>query len=506
MKEETRDIMIRKIIDKKNQCYIYPSEYQLTIGTAIYELRRYKKIANDYINEPEDYVKEHIVVINGKRRHIVTYASSDKGAALRQLHHWFKFFLSFIYEPADNSFAYRRGLNVKLCLNEHLENNTFLKTDIHSYFDSIQFDTLYNKICIHDGNKTSRKRLLRDILSACFHKGRLPIGFVSSPILSDIYLHELDTEMLNDETITYTRYADDIIVSVSDNAETGHLDMVRQKIIDQITPLGLELNTKKTYIRQLVQTGDAIHLLGLNLVKTDSHVNRITVSDQYIRETSKDLCSLIYGHNNMKPADAISQFYKVSGRIQYILDSSESSGCKFRKLLKIKTGMDIDLSPKQLRELCLEGDARAIDIMERSSEAHYDKQLARIYTEYFTEQYWNFPQYEYDIHLSELALPLHTYKELRKDGYEWYSQVKDLTENDLLSYSYVGPISYKKFCEAIASSAEAYEIMKQTEITLEDKLREVINIRFHKDTSLVSGVNALREIIMSQVMRKMQSL
>ncbi|MTS16795.1 hypothetical protein GMD58_15740 [Ruthenibacterium lactatiformans] len=50
---------------------------------------------------------------------------------------------------------------------------------------------------------------------ACFYQGRLPLGFTSSPVLSDLYLVNLDRKYQADKTITYTRYADDFVVSAS---------------------------------------------------------------------------------------------------------------------------------------------------------------------------------------------------------------------------------------------------------------------------------------------------
>lgn len=501
MKNETKEIMIQKIEKKISHRRRTSCEPPLSMRSAFYCLRGFSRMADDYIMDPDDFVREHIVVINGKRRHIVTYANSKKGIALRQLHYWFKFFLSFIYEPADNSFAYRNGLNVKLCLNEHLENSTFLKTDIHSYFDSVQYESLYEKLVMHDGEKANRRRLLRTVLSACFYKGKLPIGFVTSPILSDIYLHEFDNDMMNDKNITYTRYADDIIVSIPDSVPVDYLKTVKHNIIQQITPLGLEINAKKTYIRQLKHTGDAIHLLGLNIVKTDAPINRITVSDKYIRETCKDLCALVYGHNSMKPAHAVKQFYKVCGRVQYIIASSKDSENKLNKLIKVKTGTDMDLSPKKFRAICLEGEAKDRDEMERTPEAHHAKLFEQKYLKLFLSKYGVPPESDYDIHLSELALPVRIYNLLRKDGYEWYSQVKGLTEKDILKYRYVGPITYREFREAIEQTAEAYEIMLRIDIPLEEKLHRVIDVRFHKDTDEITNIKKLKNIIRIEVMR-----
>ena len=39
-----------------------------------------------------------------------------------------------------NSFAYKKGMGILPCLEQHLESNTFLKTDIHEFFNSINYE------------------------------------------------------------------------------------------------------------------------------------------------------------------------------------------------------------------------------------------------------------------------------------------------------------------------------------------------------------------------------
>ena len=65
----------------------------------------------------------------------------------------------------------------------------------------------------------------------------------------------------------------------------------------------------------LKQEGDAIHLLGLNLVKTSGKDNRITVSDRYIRKTCMELCELIQEKDQIEKWEREERFCQVTGRI-----------------------------------------------------------------------------------------------------------------------------------------------------------------------------------------------
>jgi arsenate reductase-like glutaredoxin family protein len=115
--------------------------------------------------------------------------------------------------------------------------------------------------------------------------------------------------------------------------------------------LGLELNSKKTYIRRLQQSGDAIHLLGLNIVKTDTDTNRITVSDSYIRKTSIDFCNLLYNKNKMDKEELDQAFLAVNGKIQFIINASEKSAKKLQKMLSVKLSREIRLDHQTLSRM-----------------------------------------------------------------------------------------------------------------------------------------------------------
>ena len=93
--------------------------------------------------------------------------------------------------------------------------------------------------------------------------------------------------------ICYTRYADDFIISTTGVDGKEKLEQALEILRAEISNHKLELNKKKTYIRQLKTEGDAIHLLGLNMVKTSTRKNRITVSHRYIIETSKEIGYLL---------------------------------------------------------------------------------------------------------------------------------------------------------------------------------------------------------------------
>lgn len=303
------------------------------------------RIAEEYINNPDEYVSTFTVQINGKKRHIITYSHNKNGAALRKVHEYLATIVSGCYKSTPNSFAYKPGTGILPCLEKHIMSNTFLKTDIHEFFNSIQYEILLEQLYKDNVCRRMKKRV-KLLLKACFYDGHLPIGFVTSPVLSDLYMHNIDELFLNREDIIYTRYADDFIISGIDNVSA--LEQVKLELEEALSEYSLELNTKKTYFRTLRYPGDALHVLGVNLVNNAPEPNRITVSDKYIRETSKDICQLLEDSKGMTNEEIEEKLTSIVGKIEFIRYFSMSSYNKLEKMVSIKYGEKVDLSRKNL--------------------------------------------------------------------------------------------------------------------------------------------------------------
>ena len=292
-------------------------------------------IAKDYLSNPPKYVRQFNVVINGKIRKITTYSNDENGRKLRDIHSLIVELLQRKYDYSECSYAYQKGIGIKDCIEAHIRSSCFLKTDIHKYFDSISFDRMIQKV-EHTEGVTKYFLNRKAFIQACFYEDKLPIGFVSSPILSDIYLHDFDLNMEDEQGVVYTRYADDLIISTSSGEGEERLESIREKIVNLLGKEALQLNLKKTYLRHLSSEGDAIHLLGINLVKTSNEENRITISGKYLVETSKKIAELMSG----TASNADSLCLEVCGRIEFIRYFSDESFEKLAKIFKAHTKMD----------------------------------------------------------------------------------------------------------------------------------------------------------------------
>lgn len=327
--------------------YITPSHFcDITHGTV-------PKMIDEYIAHPEAFVRMFTVVINGKRRRIVTYQPNRKGASLRNLQRMFVCVLKGFHKPSKYSYAYKEGSSTKACLAKHMISDHFLKTDIHAYFDSVSYDLLCDKLFALIPQLKLKHSYWSKILSACFFDGKLPIGFVSSPMLSDLFLKDTDERLGSMDGINYTRYADDFILSATGDSAEDKLHDALDILNEEMVAHRLELNKKKTYFRHLRLEGDAIHVLGLNLVRTANCENRITVSDHFIRETSMELCSLLQKRDKLDDWEARKRFCAVMGKVGYITYASEQSAQKLQKMLLVKTGRNVPLDYKRLLRECM---------------------------------------------------------------------------------------------------------------------------------------------------------
>ncbi len=306
-------------------------------------------IADEYVANEEDFLRHFVVVINGKRRKLVTYAKGEKGNALRELHTYVSKYIRNLYKQSPASFAYAKNKNIIDCLKVHGKSSAFLKTDIHSYFDSITYDGTQ---CVLNKYKRYQKNSdkMNVLLKACFYNGRLPLGFVSSPVISDIFLVALDRKYSHRKDVLYTRYADDFIISSTEMNSEIKLKEVCDELKNDLQHQDLFLNHKKTYIRTLKQNGDAIHLLGVNLVKTDGSDNRITVSDRYIRKTCRGLSELLNFSGDSEEKEEL--FNTVCGQISFIQMCSHDSMNKLQKMVYVKCGYSGSLKTSSIGRVC----------------------------------------------------------------------------------------------------------------------------------------------------------
>src|SRR5947208_1056035 len=141
--------------------------------------------------------------------------------------------------------------------------------DLKAYFDNVRHQPLLAKVAARV-NDADVMRLLRMILKASGKKG-VPQGGVISPLLSNLYLNEVDRMLERAKEVTrrgkytyveYARYADDLVILV--DAFPRHdwlLKAVEERLREELAKLGVEVNEEKSRVVDLAE-GESFGFLG----------------------------------------------------------------------------------------------------------------------------------------------------------------------------------------------------------------------------------------------------
>lgn len=158
-----------------------------------------------------------------------------------------------VFSP--NLFSYRTSVGVKdavrnLFADKDLRHKYGYKTDIHSYFNTIDADLLLADLQIVLNDDPQLFEFMKNILTKDRFKigkrimrgkcGALP-GVPISPFFANVYLMELDKHFV-DSNITYMRYSDDIIMFADSKEE---LDEAISYMHGYISERKLSINPSK---------------------------------------------------------------------------------------------------------------------------------------------------------------------------------------------------------------------------------------------------------------------
>ena len=151
-------------------------------------------------------------------------------------------------------------------------NKWVVDVDLKSYFDTIAHDQLMN--CVRQ--RIRDRRLLALIYqwlkAGILEEGKIRRpesgtvqGGVLSPLLSNIYLHEIDKLWCNNQSVRLIRYADDAVFLCRSEAQAN---WVIVKLKEQLSALSLILNEEKT---KVCHVRDGFNFLGFTYKEAYSY-------------------------------------------------------------------------------------------------------------------------------------------------------------------------------------------------------------------------------------------
>jgi RNA-directed DNA polymerase len=151
------------------------------------------------------------------------------------------------------------------------EKTKIIDLDLRAYFDTVQHSQLLDKVAkrVRDDEVM---RLLKMILKATGKKG-VPQGGVISPVLSNLYLNEVDrmleramkaTRFKQYTAVQYARFADDLVILVDNHPRHGWLvKAVTKRLREEVGKLRVEINEEKSRIVDL-RKGESFGFLGFD--------------------------------------------------------------------------------------------------------------------------------------------------------------------------------------------------------------------------------------------------
>jgi RNA-directed DNA polymerase len=180
---------------------------------------------------------------------------------------------SFGYRP--NRSAHEAVIRVAEAIVQ--QKTRIIDIDLRSYFDNVRHDRLLAKVAqrVDDADVM---HLLKIMLKANGKRG-VPQGGVISPLLSNLYLTEVDRmlERAKETTrngkytyIEYARFADDLVILI--DAHPRHdwlLGAVEKRLREELAKLQVEINDEKSRIVDLSR-GESFGFLGFDFRRTRS--------------------------------------------------------------------------------------------------------------------------------------------------------------------------------------------------------------------------------------------
>lgn len=198
-----------------------------------------------------------------------------------------------------------------------VQNKTYvIDVDLRAYFDTVRHHVLLEKVARRI-NDDDVMHLLKRILKASGRLG-VPQGGVISPLLSNIYLTEVDRMLERAQEITrsgkytyveYARFADDLVVLI--DAYPRHrwlLGAINRRLREEFAKLQVEINDEKSRIVDLC-CGESFGFLGFDFRRIRSIKKQVWRAN-YVPKLKKRTALLgklkeVFRHYQSQPVDRV---------------------------------------------------------------------------------------------------------------------------------------------------------------------------------------------------------
>lgn len=227
---------------------------------------------------------------------------------LKGVQKWLSVRFQSKFQPLHNVHGFVPGRSHLSAAASHLGAEWVASIDIEDFFPSVNTGRIVEALS-HLGYKSERSLVL--VSRLCSMRGNLVQGSPCSPVISNIVLRNLDSrlkEYATDRTLTYTRYADDIVLSGTGEPPYELIPFLNNLIVND----GWTVSERKTRLDRLP-----------NRLK----VHGLLVHGDKIRLT-KGYRNRIRAYRHLQANEAIREddIAKVSGHLNYAGQVERFSG------------------------------------------------------------------------------------------------------------------------------------------------------------------------------------
>ena len=403
--------------------------------------------------------------------------------------------LSNKIELNNASIAFRKNLSYLHLFEPHRKNYHFLRLDIRSFFHSIEVDDIRDifKSYIPDDeyiDKGKNQSLLEAFINVITYtvpnnsknekfrgKQILPMGFSTSPIISNIIFRKLDIQIQKlcaERGIEYTRYSDDMLFSSAKKSPYVHSNNFIREIQIIIFQMKFKLNEHKTIKAKhtlslngyTIEYGDYIldpifKLRILNPLKEEYETkqrNELRLSNKKTNIIKKIIHMI---NKEKKSSDIIlKKVFQYKVKLKFIPDKETYEKYNREQLLhKILGYRSYLLSIVQFNKKyhctlneTIEKYLKIINDLEKISN-DYEKKIDKL------EKIIKEKKYEKEISkvlISNLEFSNLQKELLSKKGYMTLNDLKQLTKKDLIQLKTIGTVRANIMMKIIKNELEKY--------------------------------------------------
>lgn len=209
-----------------------------------------------------------------KKRNGETRVAYQAAATTKPILHWLRLNPLSKLPISEAAVGFRAGCSILNNARAHRNSAYSIRIDIKDFFPSITKSDI-RRVVLRSEAMIAPEWPVNDVAdlveNVCFERrGRLPIGFPTSPILANAVMFEIDSALLNDiknserfGSSILTRYADDFVFSTDKRGACAEfLDNFRSRLASCKSP-ALKVNDEKT--RFMSRAGGSTMITGLRV-------------------------------------------------------------------------------------------------------------------------------------------------------------------------------------------------------------------------------------------------